>query len=77
MPGRPYPFRESVKTMPGKHRKHTPLTSKVQRGMFGAELARRRRGEAPHMPSITTEELESHLRESRGKKLPKRVKKRK
>ena len=62
--------------MPGKHRKHSPIYSQAERGLFGSELARRRRGEAPHMPSITTEELESHLRESKGKKLPKRAKKR-
>lgn len=61
--------------MPGKHRKHTPIVSKAQRGMMGAELARRRRGEKAKMYGMTTSELESHLRESKGKKLPKRVKK--
>lgn len=58
----------------GKHRKHTPIVSKAQRGKFGAELARRRAGEARRMPKITTKELESHLTESKGKKLPKRKK---
>jgi len=57
-----------------KHRKHTPITSKAQRGKFGAELARRRAGKKPRMPGITISELESHLRESRGKKLPARKK---
>lgn len=52
-----------------KHRKHTPITSKAQRGLFGAELARRRAGKARRMPDITTTELETHLRESRGKRL--------
>ena len=57
--------------MPGKHRKHTPIVSKKQRGLFGAELARRRAGKESRMPGITTAELESHLEESKGKKLPK------
>ena len=57
--------------MPGEHRKHTPITSDSQRGLFGAELARRRRGEKPMMPGITTAELVSHLEESAGKSLPK------
>lgn len=56
-----------------KHRKHTPITSQAQRGKFGAELRRRRLGMAPQMPSITTKELEDHLKESKGKKLVKRV----
>jgi hypothetical protein len=57
---------------PGTHRKHTPVVSKAQRGMFGAELARRQAGKKSRMPSITTAELRSHLKESKGKKLPKR-----
>ena len=61
--------------MPGEHykkggRKHTQITSKKQRGLFGAELARRRVGKARRMAGITTTELENHLRESKGKKLP-------
>lgn len=58
-----------------KHRKHTPIVSKAQQGKFGAELARRRAGKKSRMSSITTKELERHLEESKGKKLPKRVKK--
>ena len=63
--------------MPAKkeHRKHTPIVSKKQRGLFGAELARRRAGKTRRMASITTKELESHLKESAGKKLPARKKK--
>ena len=53
-------------------RKHTPIVSKKQRGLFGSELARRRVGKKSKMPDISTAELESHLRESKGKKLPKR-----
>lgn len=57
--------------MPGKHKAHTPITSQAQQGMFGAELARRRAGEQSRMSGITTAELEGHLKESGGKKLPK------
>ena len=38
-------------------RKHTPITSDAQRGMFGAELARRREGEKGRMSGITTAQL--------------------
>ena len=57
--------------MPGSHRKHTPIVSQKQRGLFGAELARRRAGKGRRMAGITTAELERHLEESKGKKLPK------
>jgi len=68
--------------MPGKGckkrgRKHTPITSEKQQGLFGAELARRRAGKERRMKGITTAELEEHLRESKGKKLPKRKRKKK
>jgi len=53
-------------------RKHTPIVSKKQQGLFGSELARRRAGKKSKMPDISTAELETHLRESKGKKLPKR-----
>jgi hypothetical protein len=55
-------------------RPHTPIVSKKQRSLFGAELARRRAGRKSRMKSITTKELESHLRESKGKRLPARSK---
>lgn len=60
----------------GKHRKHTPIVSQKQEGLFGAEYARRKAGGKGSMPSITTEELKSHLKEAKGKKLPKKSKKR-
>lgn len=62
--------------MPGKgcRKKHTPVVSKAQRGLFGAELARRRAGKKSRMKGITTTELRGHLKESAGKKLPKRRK---
>ena len=53
-------------------KKHTPIVSKKQRGLFGAELARRRAGKKSRMTGIATAELESHLRESKGKKLPRK-----
>ena len=65
------------KTKKKKHKKHTPIVSEAQRGKFGAELARRRAGKKSQMPGITTKELEEHLEESKGKKLPKRVKRKK
>jgi len=61
--------------MPGKGcRKHTPIVSKKQRGLFGAELARRKAGKQRRMGSIKTAELRRHLKESKGKKLPQQVK---
>ncbi len=65
------------KSNPGKHRKHTPIVSEKQRGLFGAELARRRAGKASRMKGITTKELEEHLRESKGKNLPTKIKRKK
>ena len=58
--------------MPGKHRKHTPITSEAQQGLMGADLARRRAGKETKLPGMTTAELRSHLRESKGKDLPKK-----
>ena len=58
----------------GKHRKHTPIVSKKQKGLFGAELARRRTGKKGKMKGITTKELTGHLKESKGRKLPKKKK---
>ncbi len=56
-----------------KLRKHTPIVSEAQQSMFGAELARRRAGKKGRMACITNAELVSHLKESAGKKLPKRT----
>lgn len=64
-------------TRPGcgkKKKKHTPIVSKKQQGKFGAEVSRRRAGKARKMRGVTTEELESHLRESKDKNLPARAK---
>lgn len=66
--------------MPGKgckkkKKRHTPIVSEAQRGLFGAEYARRKKGLATRMPGITVSELKSHLKEAKGKKLPKRKRK--
>lgn len=58
-----------------KKKKHTPIVSEKQRGLFGAELARRRAGKARRMKGITTEELEGHLKESKGKQLVEKARK--
>lgn len=51
-------------------RKHTPIVSEKQRGLFGAEYARRKAGKKGRMPGITKAELKSHLKEVGGKELP-------
>jgi len=57
-------------TYAGCTRKHTPIVSKKQRGFFGAEYRRKKLGKKgkTKMPMA---ELARHLRESKGKKLPK------
>ena len=55
-----------------RHRKHTPIVSRAQRGLFGAELSRRRRGRRTKT-GMTEEQLAQHLRESKGKRLPYKV----
>lgn len=55
-------------TGPGCNKKHTPITSKAQRGLFGVW-----KGNPSRRPkSITEKEVSSHLKESKGKKLPAR-----
>lgn len=56
-------------------RKHTSIVSKKQQDLFGAEYARRKAGKKGKMKGITTSELKSHLKESKGKKLPKKSRK--
>lgn len=67
--------------MPGrgcasKGKAHTPVVSRAQQGKFGAEYGRRKAGRASQMKGITTAELRSHLRESKGRKLPARSRRR-
>lgn len=61
--------------MPGSHRKHTPIVSEKQRGFMGAELARKRAGKATKT-MMSEAEMERHLTEAKGKKLPVKSKKR-
>lgn len=54
-------------------RKHTPITTEAQRGLFGVW-----RGHPERRPkSITAAEVGAHLREAGGKKLPARARRRK
>lgn len=59
------------------HRKHTPIVSEAQMGLFGAEYARRKAGKQGRMKGITLAELKRHLKEAKGKKLAKRRRKNK
>jgi len=64
--------------MPGKGcrksgRKHTPIKSKAQQRLFGAV----RGGKKTKATGLSKAEAGRHLRESKDKKLPARVKKRK
>ncbi len=69
--------------MPGVHRKHTPLVSKKQRGLFGAAYgAKKKRKKKPgYVPMSLWNQpmkiLGAHLEESKGKKLPRKVRKKK
>jgi hypothetical protein len=60
--------------MPGTHRKHTPIVSEKQRGLFGADLLRLRKG-LKTKTGMSEAELVRHLKESKGKNLPAKVKK--
>ncbi len=57
----------------GGIRKHTPIVSEAQRGLFGAEYARRKKGKKGRMKGITDIELRRHLAEARGKVLKERT----
>lgn len=53
-------------------RAHTPITSQAEQGFMGAELARKRAGK-PGKTKMSQAELGRHLKESGGKKLPKKA----
>lgn len=55
--------------MPCKHKKHTPIVSRQQQKLFGAVAG----GKATKATGLKKLVAKRHLRESRGKKLPKRV----
>ncbi|MDD5354927.1 MAG: hypothetical protein PHY56_00060 [Candidatus Omnitrophica bacterium] len=50
-------------------RKHTPIVSKKQEGFFGAELARKEKGQKGKT-DMSKAELARHLHEAKGKDLP-------
>jgi len=56
-----------------KGKKHTPIVSVAQRGFFGAELSRKRKGKKGKT-KMSKAELKRHLKESAGKRLPARTK---
>ena len=61
-------FLTRINKVSGKHcKKHTPIVSKKQRGLFGAELARKRAGKKGKT-SMSETTLKGHLEESKGKK---------
>ena len=49
------------------------LESIAQRNYFGAELARLRKGQKPHMKGMSTAHLEKALHEAKGKKMPRHM----
>lgn len=62
---------ECSKTKSGKHRKHTPIVTEAERGFFGAELQRKREGKQART-GMSEKQLVEHLKESKGKNLPKK-----
>jgi len=66
-----------------KHRKHTPIVSGSQRGAFGSAYGAKKAGKAKPSKTpasiwqIPMGELKSHLSEAGGKKLPKKVRRKK
>ena len=56
-------------------RKHTEIVSEKQRGFFGAEYARKKKGKKGKT-DMSLAELRRHIRESKGKNLPMKRKKR-
>ena len=67
----------------GKHKKHTPIVSEKQRGAFGSAYSAKKagRGKPSKTPQAIWEmpaaEIRRHLKETGGKKLPKKVKSKK
>jgi hypothetical protein len=57
-------------------RKHTPIVSKKQFGFFGSEYARKKAGKKGKT-DMSLAELKRHIKEAKGKKLPKRSRKKK
>lgn len=56
-----------------KGRKHTPIVSKAQRGLFGARAG----GKKTKATGLSVAEAKRHMREVKGKKLPTRKRRKK
>jgi len=65
-------YRGCGKTKSGKPRKHTPIVSEKQRRLFGAVASG-----YVKLPDLSKAEARRHLKEVKGKKLPKRAPRRK
>jgi len=57
-------------------RKHTPIVSKKQFGFFGAEYARKKKG-MKGRTDMPLAELRRHIKEAKGKSLPRQSRRRK
>ncbi len=57
-------------------RKHTPIVSKKQMGFFGAEYGRKKKG-MKGRTDMPLAELKRHIKEAKGKNLPKQSRRRK
>lgn len=61
-----------------KRRKHTPLTSRAERGLYGAAYGAKKEGKPTpsYVPAsvaqLSMNILKGHLEESKGRKLPKK-----
>lgn len=64
------------------NRKHTPIVSKKQKGLFGAAYGAKKAGKSKpsYVPEslwrVSQQTMKAHLKEVKASKLPKRVKKR-
>lgn len=61
--------------MPRGRRITRPIKSQKQRGLYGADYRRGKRGQRKRT-TMSQAELKAHLKQSKGKKLPKVAKKR-
>lgn len=57
-------------------KKHTPIVSRKQQKLFGAELSRKKKGQKGRT-GMSKATLRRHLTESRGRKLPTRKRRKK
>jgi hypothetical protein len=73
----------TTKACKKSERKHTPITSKKEQGLFGAAYGAKKKGKKKpsYVPSSLWGQpmaiLKMHLKETKGKKLPKKVRRKK